>query len=67
VWRIDCGSAQDTRTLLAPALTQQTWTLCGSGSGVEIWTKDDRTLTITEAADPGSGPTMNLRPNSDCP
>ncbi len=68
VWRIDCGSAQDTRTLLAPALTQQAWTLCGSGSGVGIWTKDDRTLTVTEAGgDPGSRPTLNLRPNSDCP
>jgi len=68
VWRIDCGSAPETRATLAPALTDQSWTLCGSALGVAIWTKDARTLTITEASgNADSRPTLSLRPNSDCP
>jgi len=44
------------------------WTLCGSALGVAIWTKDARTLTITEATgNADSQPTLSLRPNSDCP
>jgi hypothetical protein len=68
VWRIGCGAAPDTRATLAPALTDQSWTLCGSALGVAIWTKDARTLTITEAAgNADSLATLSLRPNSDCP
>jgi len=67
-WRIDCGAAPDTRATLGPALTDQSWTLCGSGFGVAIWTKDARTLTITEASgNADSRATLDLRPNSDCP
>jgi hypothetical protein len=67
-WRIDCGSAPDARATLAPDLANQGWTLCGSAFGVAIWTKDARTLTISEASGSVEGrPMLSLRPNSNCP
>lgn len=69
VWKVSCGATadRDARGTLAPALTQQGWTSCGSGLGVAIWTKDARTLTIVEGAGGGDPPAIDLRNNSSCP
>lgn len=67
LWRVACASASDTRAALSPALLEQGWSRCGSDLGVAIWTKDERTLTITEPGGEVPSATISLRANSNCP
>lgn len=49
-WRVDCGAAanRDARGRLAPALTQQGWTSCGSGLGTAAWAKGTLEIGVSE-------------------
>ena len=73
VWKVDCGATanRSARAMLAPALTQQGWTSCGSGLASEIWRKSTSRLVIAEGSGaPGEYPltTQRLSPTGGgCP
>jgi hypothetical protein len=60
-WLIECGPSKDrdTRGALAPELTRQGWTLCGSGLAVAQWRKGNTALLVSESSlAPGDYPRL---------
>ena len=72
-WSVDCGATanRDARGTLAPALTQQGWTSCGSSLATATWAKGTARLVVAESSgSPGDYPKVAqpLRPAaSGCP
>jgi hypothetical protein len=73
-WSIDCGATanRDARGTLAPVLTQQGWTSCGSVTATATWAKGTTRLLIVESSgSPGDYPRIvqPVRPaaSSSCP
>jgi hypothetical protein len=73
-WWAECGATanRDARGTLAPALTQQGWTLCGAVTATATWAKGTARLTIAESSgSPGDYPRIAqpVRPaaSSSCP
>jgi len=69
VWKLDCGAAANTsaRSNLSSAIAAQGWRTCGSGATSSSWSKDGRTLAITESSgSTGDYPRLTLRPSAIC-
>ena len=51
-WKVDCGAEanRNARGTLAPALTQQGWTLCGAVTATATWAKGTARLLIAESS-----------------
>jgi hypothetical protein len=60
-WLIECGPSKDrdARGTLAPELTRQGWTLCGSALAAAQWRKGNTALLISESSlAPGDYPRL---------
>jgi hypothetical protein len=69
VWKIDCGAVANpaARQNLGPAAANQGWRSCGQGPTSLSWSKDGRTLAITESSGAvGDYPRLTLRPTTVC-
>ncbi len=60
-WLVECGASRDrdARGTLAPELTRQGWSLCGSGLAAAQWRKGTTALVISESSlAPGDYPRL---------
>jgi hypothetical protein len=65
-WKVDCGAAanRDARGTLAPALTRNGWTSCGSGLGTALWRNSRFLLSVAESSgSAGEYPMLTQRLN----